>query len=130
MTTKTLFSDAKDGICDYCVDKLYELWIKHGKPEGEGGITTETYVSPETLASDLGYDGPDNDIASFNSIIEKLFEIVDCRHIGSGIWYTDYEKSTEYAAFCDEGYDLVKDYVQDNLLEDFCDNHDQNIHVT
>ena len=120
MTNEQEFKDAKDGICDYCVDKLYELWTKNGKQEGEGGTTTGIYVRPETLVTDVGDDSTENDTAEFNSIIEKLFYLVDCRHVGSGIWYTDYEKTPEYMEYCDAGYEIVKDYISESLWEDFC----------
>lgn len=123
MTKEKLFSNAKDGICDSCVDELYELWKKHGKPEGEGGTTTGVNMSAETLASDLGDECTEDDTDAYNSIIEKLYELVDCRHIGSGIWYTDYYKSTEYLAYCDEGFDVVYEYIYNSLWDDFCDNY-------
>ena len=124
MTSEKLFSNAKDGICDWCVDELYELWEKHGKPEGEDGTTTDAVMRAETLATGLCDECTDSDVDSYNSIIETLFELVDCRHIGSGIWYTDYYKSTEYLAYCDEGFEIVDEYVCESLWDDFCNNYD------
>lgn len=127
MTMETLFSSAKDGICDSCVADLHELWVKHGKPEGEGGTTTSVNMGAEVLAIDLGDECTANDVDSYNSIIEKLYELVDCRHIGSGIWYTDYNKSTEFSAYCNEGYVVIDEYIHENLWDDFCNNYNWNV---
>ena len=122
---KEYFENKKSGICDDIIDELYSLWIKCGEPETESGPTTGTHMPAELLQGlDLGEGSTDDDVDAYKSVIIGLYDLVDIRHIGSGIWYTQYHKNDGYEEYADAGKSIIDEYVENNLWDDFCNKHE------
>lgn len=122
---KEYFDSIKNGVCDSVVDQLYNLWVECGEPEPEGGTTTETHMPAELLHDiDLGDGSTEDDVAAYESIITGLYDLVNIRHIGSGIWYTDYYTNDEFEKYAEAGKDIVDEYIDNNLWEDFGNHHE------
>lgn len=118
------FESKMNGICDEIIDKLYRLWIECGEPETENGPTTEELMPTELLHDiDLGDGSTDDDIATYESIVTGLYDLIDIHHIGSGIWHTQYHKNDEYEKYVDAGKSIIDEYIENNLWNDYCDKH-------
>lgn len=121
---KENFESEKNGICDKIIDELYDLWVECGEPETEDGPTTEELMPAELLHDiDLGDESTNDDIAAYESVITGLYNLIDIRHIGSGIWYTQYYTNSEFEKYADAGKTIINEYIKNNLWDDFCNNH-------
>lgn len=102
-----------------CVDDVRKIWVECGEPETVDGLTTNiTGFNPHT--EDAGDDATDEDINTYNSLIDALYALIDYRHIGSGIWYTQYHTNDEREKFETDAKEIIDAYVENNLWDEFC----------
>lgn len=78
------------------VEEIEELWSSHGQPEPDQGPTTDSIGNRHMTE----YNEADQEpiVDRYNSLVELLWDLVDEFHIGSGIWYTHYYKTSEWEA--------------------------------
>jgi len=102
-----------------CVNDVQKIWTECGKPETADGPTTEVHgFNPHT--DSVGDDATEGDIDTYNGLIDDLYALIDYRHIGSGIWYTQYHTNEEQDQFETEAKNVIDTYVENNLWDEFC----------
>ena len=108
------------------VEELEALWNELGQPEPSKGASTETNVAqPLADLDSMGDDATEDDVAAYNMLLEELFRLIDIRHIGSGIWYTNYEPGSEaWQEYTSRGNDIIYDFISHDLWDRFCSMHE------
>ena len=102
-----------------CIDDVNKIWIECGEPETVDGPTTEIHgFNPHT--SDMGDGSTEGDIETYNSLIDDLYALIDYIHIGSGIWYTQYNTNDAREKYETEAKEIIDAYVNNNLWDEFC----------
>ena len=102
-----------------CVNDVRKIWTACGEPEIADGPTTEVHgFNPHT--TDVGDDATEADIDTYNGLIDDLYALIDYRHIGSGIWYTQHHTNEAQDKYETEAKEVIDTYVRNNLWDEFC----------
>jgi hypothetical protein len=121
---KQAFEQAmKSKIIKSCAEEVFSVWEKHGKPETDPQTTTGVSGLRPYL-SDIPEEWTDDDVSAYNGLIDDLYAMIDVFCIGSGIWYTHYYADEGWSIYSDEAEQIIKNYIDENLWEQFCNLHE------
>lgn len=100
--------------------EIYELWKQQGCPEPPDGPSTETRIPILVNESIEGLSDDQSD--EYNDLMIALLEATGIRYIGSGLWYSDWNKGTEdWEEFKQKAYNIAADFIAADLWERYCD---------
>lgn len=124
---KGLFDKAmKEEIIRPCVEDLLDLWREYGCPEPPLGASTESVASGfrVTDVEEMGDDAQEADARAFTRLSEMLFELIDIRHVGSGICYTSYDLGTDaWQEYSRCAGDIIQEFSSHDMWDRFCALH-------
>jgi len=102
-----------------CVNDVREIWSACGEPETVDGPSTNIHGFKPHV--DCAGDGPaEGETVLYNGLIDDLYALIDYRHIGSGIWYTQYHTNDERHQFETSAKEVIDIYVENYLWDEFC----------
>lgn len=110
-----------------CVEELERLWKELGEPTPADGPTTSLNSRPTSLSNayDMGDGASQDDADAYNDLIEALFSLIDYHHVGSGIWYTQYNSGTdEWQNYQRIARQEIDEFISCDLWERFLDLHE------
>jgi len=108
------------------VEELETLWNELGQPEPPDGPSTEIRgVQAFADLASMGDGATGDDVSAHNYLIEELFRLIDIRHIGSGIWYTQYERGSDaWQEYTERGREIIDNFISYDLWDRFCSMHE------
>lgn len=101
--------------------EINEIWEKHGRPEQAAGPSTDCGGFSLIRSDDIGdWEGQEENIAaSMNEILAELYNMIGCRHIGSGLFVCQYYNNEDYQNYRIAAGSAIDDWNQNYFLEWF-----------